>query len=343
MRILQLRAARGWNLEKTARVFLVDLHTLQIWMRRLDEHGERELIQTVEPVNRYPDFVRNVVRQLKCLFPEMGCERMALILARLGLFLSATTIRRMVMERAGPPEDDAQETARRRRRVVARYPGHTWHVDLTTVPTRAGFWVPWFPFSLPQRWPFCWWVAVAVDQVSRSLVGFAVFEQSPSSTQMQAFLDRTARACHRKPRYIVTDKGKQFWCRSFKRWCKPRGIGPRYGRLYEPASISIAERFIRSLKTECTRCLLVPLSLTVMRREIRLYATWYNMHRPHMALGGRTPREAYDRRRRRRRRIEPRARWPHHSRRRSAGKVQLAVSYIEGRKHLPVIELRRAA
>ena len=35
--------------------------------------------------------------------------------------------------------------------VVARYSGHTWHIDLTTVPTRAGFWTPWFPFVLPQR------------------------------------------------------------------------------------------------------------------------------------------------------------------------------------------------
>lgn len=46
---------------------------------------------------------------------------------------------------------------------------------------------------------------------------------------------------------------------------------------------------------------------------------------------------------RRQRRIEPRSRWPHQGRRRSADKVQLAVSYVEGRKHLPVIELRRAA
>jgi hypothetical protein len=72
MRILQLRAARGWTLEKTARVFLFDLQTLQIWMRRIDEHGERDLIQTIGPVNRYPDFVRNLVRQLKVLFPAIG-------------------------------------------------------------------------------------------------------------------------------------------------------------------------------------------------------------------------------------------------------------------------------
>ena len=344
MRLLQLRTARGWNLEKTARVFLLDLHTLQSWMRRLDEHGERQLIRTVEPVNRYPDFVRHLVRQLKRLFPRMGTERMAQVLGRAGLCLGATTIRRMIRERGGP-EPDADATVRRRRRVVARYPGHTWHVDLTAVPTRAGFWVPWFPFSLPQRWPFCWWVAVVVDQVSRVFVGYAVFSRLPSSDQIQSFLDRAIRAGGQAPQYVVTDKGVQFWCRSFKRWCKRRGIRPRYGAVGEPASIAIVERFIRSMKQECMRCLLVPSSLPAMRREVGLYATWYNNWRPHMALAGKTPREVYEERTASRRRFEPRPKWPHRLRRRRAGgdKLRLAVSYVEGRKHLPVIELRRAA
>ena len=291
MRILQLRAARGWTLEKTARVFLVDLQTMLIWMRRLDECGERDLVQTVAPVNRYPDFVRNLVRQLKVLFPMMGYERMAQVLARVGLRLGATTIRRIVRERGGPP-DDEPESKRRRRRVVARYPGHTWHVDLTTVPTRAGFWAPWFPFSLPQRWPFCWWIAVVVDQLSRACVGFAVFARAPSSLEIQRFLDRAIRANGQSPRYVVTDKGRQFWCRGFKSWCKRRGIRPRYGRVGEPASIAIVERFIRSMKQECTRCLLVPSSLAAMRHELRLYSTWYNESRPHMALVGKTPRKS---------------------------------------------------
>ena len=120
MRILQLRAARGWTLEKTARVFLIDLQTLLHWMRRVDEQGERALIRTVEPVNRYPDFVRNLVRQLKCLFPAMGYERMAQVLARIGLALGATTIRRIIREKGEPPDDDAEATVSRRRRVVAK-------------------------------------------------------------------------------------------------------------------------------------------------------------------------------------------------------------------------------
>jgi putative transposase len=285
------------------------------------------------------------VRQLKGLFPKMGNERMAQILGRTGLCLSATTIRRIGRERDLPPEPEEDTVSRRRRRVVARYPGHTWHIDLTAVPTRAGFWVPWFPFSLPQRWPFCWWVAVAVDQMSHAFVGFAVFSRLPSSEQVQGFLDRAIRKNGQSPRYVVTDKGKQFWCRGFKRWCKRRSIRPRYGALGQPASIAIAERFIRSMKQECLRCLLIPTSLQAMRHEVGLYATWYNTRRPHMTLRGKTPCEAYDGRRVRRRRFEPRPKWPHRIRRRRAGgdKLHLPVSYVGGRKHLPVIELRRVA
>jgi transposase InsO family protein len=344
LRILQLRAARGWTLEQTAQVFLVDLQTLLIWMRRLDEEGEPALIQTTEPVNRYPDFVRNLVRQLKTLFPMIGSERMAQVLARAGLHLGTTTIRRIVRERSGPPEDKPIQTARRRRRVVAKYPGHTWHLDLTVVPTRAGFWTAWFPFSLPQRWPFCWWIALVVDQVSRACVGFAVFSAVPSSSEIQHFLARAIRANGQTPRNVVTDKGKQFWCRSFKSFCKRRGIRPRYGRVGEPASIAIVERFIRSLKYECTRLMLVPMSLAGMRRELRLFTTWYNADRPHMGLAGKTPREVWSGRPTRRRRVEPRPKWPQRPRHHTSGeKFTLDVSYVEGRKHLPVVELRRAA
>ena len=341
MRILQLRAARGWTLDKTARVFLVDEQTLFEWMSRLDEPAKRPLIQTLEPVNRYPDFVRCLVRQLKTLFPAMGCVRIAQTLARAGLQLGATTVRRIVRERPGPAGAPAVATMRRRR-VVARYPGHTWHLDLTAVPIRAGLWVPWLPLSLPQRWPFSWCVAVVVDQVSRALIGFAVFHGPPSSNQIQQFLDRATEASRHTPRYIVTDRGCQFSCRAFRRWCKRRGIRLRHGFLGEPASICIVERFIRSLKQECTRRLtLVPLSHGTMRRELEVYATWYNRSRPHTTLAGRTPLEAFDGRPAPKRRFEPRPKWP--SRAERCARLDLVVAQAGGRHHLPMIALRPAA
>jgi hypothetical protein len=142
-------------------------------MGRLDEPGGRPLIQTTEPVHRYPDFVRCLVRQIKALFPTMGSVRIAQTLARAGLQLGTTTIRRIPRDKGGPAADGPAVALVRRRRVVARYPGHTWHLDLTAVPIRSGLWVPWLPVSLPQRWPFSWCVAVLVDQVSRVLSGVA--------------------------------------------------------------------------------------------------------------------------------------------------------------------------
>jgi transposase InsO family protein len=188
-------------------------------------------------------------------------------------------------------------------------------------------------------------VAVAVDQFSRAVVGFAVFPQSPTSKQVQSFLHRAIRASGSTPKYVITDKGTQFWCRSFKTWCSRRAVRPRYGAIGQPASIAVAERFVRSMKQECTRCLLVPMSLAAMRRELSLYAIWFNAERPHMALAGKTPQEARAGRERKQRRLEPRPRWTQrgHRRKTSDDKFRLYVTYVEGRKHLPVIELRRAA
>ena len=66
--ILELRAARGWSLAQTARVFLVSPLTIASRMGRLDEEGLDALVRLPEPVNKFPDFVSYVVRRLKILF-----------------------------------------------------------------------------------------------------------------------------------------------------------------------------------------------------------------------------------------------------------------------------------
>ena len=77
MAILQMRAARAWNLAQTARAFLVEPETVALWMRRIDEDGGQALVRLPVPVNRFPDFVRHVVCQLKILCPTMGKRRIA--------------------------------------------------------------------------------------------------------------------------------------------------------------------------------------------------------------------------------------------------------------------------
>ena len=277
------------------------------------------------------------------------------MLARAGLHLGATTVGRMLKRDLSKGDVAAEEPASTAGKMVtAKRPNHIWHVDLTTVPTSAGFWVSWRPFAKFQRWPFGWWEAMVVDHASRLVVGFAVFKGQPTSAQVASFLSRAIKKIDATPKYIIADKGTQFFCALFTDWCQTEGIRPRYGAVGKHGSIAIIERFIRSMKSECTRKIIVPFRLNAMRHEIACYATWFDEHRPHTALGGRTPLEVY-------RdlhpatevpRFEPRSGWPWKSR--CAGpvvrikgkrgtRVGLVVSRFENRPHLSVVELRRAA
>jgi transposase InsO family protein len=219
----------------------------------------------------------------------------------------------------------------------------------------AGFAVPWLPHALHQRWPFCWWVAAVVDHFSRRIMGLTVFDRQPTSLQVRQFLASAIRKAGHAPKYIICDKGGQFWCDGFKAWCKRRGIQPRFGAVGQHGSIAVAERFIRTMKTECTRrLLLVPMRREAFRRELGFFVQWYNEHRPHEWLDGRTPNEVYFDcpPANRAPRWEPRTRWPRGSpcaapqvlvKGQPGARVELAVTSHEGRKHLPIVTLKRVA
>lgn len=215
------------------------------------------------------------------------------------------------------------------------------------VPTGGGFWLPYFPYAKVQRWPFCWWVAVCVDHASRRLVGFAVFLTRPTSLEVSRFLGRVLTAVGSKPRHILSDHGEEF-CGALVPWCRRRGIRLRRGAVGKHGSICVVERFIRSLKSERTRRILVPFRLAEMRRELAVYSAWYNEHRPHTWLGGRTPDEVYNSRPPAiaSPHFEPRPRWPRGvgKRKGPAGvRLALCLGHYANRRHLPLVGLRRAA
>ena len=310
MAILELRAARGWSIKQTADIILITQATVSSWMRRIDEKGPDALLQLSEPVNKFPDFVRYLVQRLKTLCPSMGKVRIAETLCRAGLHLGPTTVGRILKEdHRLSPDGEAQPSSQV---VAAKRPGHIWHVDLTIVPTSAGFWASWLPFSLPQQWPFCWWVGVVLDHYSRRVMGITAFMAPPTSEVVQSFLDHTIEKAGAPPKYLICDKASQFWCPEFMGWCDRKGITPRFGAVGKKGSIAVIERFIRSLKRECMREIMVPLCEQAVLRELELFADWYNGNRPHSALAGQTPAEVY-------RgvepacqlpRFEPRVRWP---------------------------------
>ena len=351
MSILEVRSARAWSISQTADAFLVTPATNAYWMNRLDDEGPDALVQIREPVNKFPDFIRYAVQRLKTLCPNLGRIKIAEILCRAGLHFGATTVRRILKE---PPHPAPREAvASGDHRVSAKRVNHVWHIDLTAVPTIAGFWTPWLPFALPQRWPFCWWLAVIVDHFSRRAMGFAVFPKRPSSHAIRGFVGRIVRATA-TPKHLISDKDKIFWCDAFKRWCRRKGIRPGFGAAGQHGSIAIIERFIRTLKDEGVRRILGALSRADFAREVASFFDWYNEHRPHATLGGQAPNEVYFRLRaaNRRPRIEPRRRWPRSApcaqpRTLIAGqpgdRFTLEVGFLDSKRHLPIVSLRRAA
>jgi transposase InsO family protein len=245
-----------------------------------------------------------------------------------------------------PKPSPALESASRV--ITARQPNLLWHVDLTTVPTALGSWTSWIPFALPQVWPFCWWMSVAIDHCSRRVMGFAVFPRQPSAMAMRGFLERHSREEGHQPRHLITDQGRQFVAREFRRWCRRRGIRQRFGAIGKYGSLAVIERCIRTLKDEGTR------RLAAMEQELTVYFSWYNDHRPHARLGAATPDEVYHHRRTAGRapRFEPRLRWPRRSpcasphaliRGQPGVRLDLAVRFLGDRRHLPVVSLKRAA
>lgn len=309
MAILELRAARGWSLKQTADTFLLTPATIVSWMKRIDGQGANALLQLREPVNKFPDFVRYIVQRLKTLNPSMGKVKIAETLCRAGLHLGVTTVGRILKE---PPQSNPEDVAPCNRIVTARSPNHVWHVDLTAVPISAGFWAPWLPFALPQCWPFCWWVAVVIDHHSRRVMGIESFWNNPTAVSVSHFLKRAIHAACATPKYIICDKGQQFWSSVFKDWCDHQGIAPRFGAVGQHGSIALIERFILSLKNECTRIILVPFFMDAFLQELTFYASWYNRSRPHSSLNGKTPYEIYydSFPANESPRYEPRARWP---------------------------------
>jgi len=345
--ILELRTAMGWTLAETARRFLITPETVSSWMRRLDEEGPRALVRAREPVNRFPHFVRELVRALRSTLPMLGKVRLAQMLARLGLHLTPSTVARMLKESSRPrrppraTRTQPASTTAIVSRVTARGPHDVWHVDLTALPLVSGWWVPWLPQALSQVWPFCFWLAAVLDHTSRSVMAWSLHRKQPSAAEVCRLLDAARAQAGRPPRYIISDQGTQFEG-EFHEWCKANGVRPRFGAVGESGSIAIIERFFRSLKGEMLRRLSVlPLSKVALGKELAAWLDWHHHHRPHQGLGGQTPAEVL-------RGLAPAKDGARIATRERDGPEQvrelaIRIEFVRGKRHLPIIHLKRAA
>jgi len=305
-----------------------------------------ENAQLKQPVNKFPDFVRYMVKRFKALCPDLGKKKIAQTLSRAGLHLAVTTVDRFV-------QDKGQDTPHCQ--VHAKYPNHLWHVALSVAPTAVGFWVPWIPGSLFQIWPFCWWFALVMDHYSRRCMGFALFKKQPTSLQVLRFLDRVIKQAGRVPKHLVRDQGPQFTDKAFQKWCKRKlGKKPRYGAVGQQGSIAVIERFVRTFKDTYLRKITIPYDSDRMRSEMTVFIQWYNAFRPRESLERAAPLELYENHipANKTSRYEPRKHWPGKAscaqpkvpvKGRCGVKLELVISFMDDHRKLPMAELKEAA
>ena len=131
-------------------------------------------------------------------------------------------------------------------------------------------------------------------------------------------------------------------------------IKPRFGAVGKHGSIAVVERLILTIKQILRQLPLIPFRRASFRREMAAIAEWYNQHRPHMTLGGKTPNEVYEANfpANRKPRIEPRSGWPRGSPcarpwaivgGTPGQRFNTIVTFHAKRRHLPIVTLKRAA
>jgi hypothetical protein len=77
-------------------------------------------------------------------------------------------------------------------------------------------------------------LVVVIDHHSRRVMGIDLFTNNPASLSIQSFLESAIVDACAAPKYIICDKGQQFWCGAFKDWCDRQGITPRFGAVGQP-------------------------------------------------------------------------------------------------------------
>jgi transposase InsO family protein len=134
-------------------------------------------------------------------------------------------------------------------------------------------------------------MAAIMDGFSRRLLCLRVYRHTPRACDMAALARHVARQFG-KPRFIITDHGTQFR-RQFRVAMDKTGIIPVQARVRAPYLNGKIERTFRTFRV-WWRLALTGLTDKGIQRRLDDFGAWFNEHRPHGALQGRTPQEAWE-------------------------------------------------
>jgi putative transposase len=247
------------------RTFIVTPATLLRWHRRL----VTKRWTVARPVGRPPmqREVRDVVLRLARENPRWGYPRIVGELKGLGITVSATTVRAWLRAAGLGPAGTRGKTTWRE--FVRAHRQSLLAVDFFTVET---IWL--------QRL----YVLFFIELGSRR-VHIAGCTPNPSAAwvvQQARQLSWTFAERAEPLRFLIRDRDQKFTDR-FDEVFRSEGIEVIRTPFRTPQANGVAERFVRTVRTECLDWLLV-LNHQHLQRIVDVFADHYNGHRPHRAL-----------------------------------------------------------
>jgi putative transposase len=211
---------------------------------------------------------RQMARHLQRMGHAVGRRRARRLMARMGL---AAIYQR---PRTSDPHPQHRIYPYLLRDLAITRPNQVWCADVTYLPMRRGF----------------LYLAAIMDWATRKVLAWRISNTMDAGFCVEALEDAMAR--HGKPEIFNTDQGSQFTSHAFTsvlRAAEVRISMDGRGRWMDNVFI---ERLWRSVKYECVYLHAFETG-TELRAGLTRWFTYYNHHRPHSALAGRTPAEAY--------------------------------------------------
>ena len=216
--------------------------------------------------------------------PWYGSRQMARHLRRRGWFVGRKRVRRLMFKMGLAPIYQRPKTSEPHpqhkvypyllRNLTIDEPNQVWCADVTYIPMRRGF----------------LYLVAIMDWVSRKVLAWRLSNTMDAEFCVAALEEAIAR--FGRPDIFNTDQGSQFTGFAFTNALKEVGIRISMdgrGRWMDNVFI---ERLWRSLKYECVFLNAFETG-SEARDGIGRWIGYYNADRPHSALDGRTPDEAY--------------------------------------------------
>jgi putative transposase len=208
--------------------------------------------------------VRTLIATMARENPHWGTERIRGELLKLGIAVSARSIRRH--RRRGPAGPPSQSW----RTFLANHTRAIWAADLFVVQTLT--------FQTL-------YVLFLISHDRRRLLHFNVTSHPTAAWVWRQMIEATPWGQH--PSYLVHDRDRVYGA-DFATRIAGLGIQSIRTPVRSPLANAIAERVVRTLRRECLDHIL-PLSEQHVRSVLAEFVAYYNRDRPHRSLGLETP------------------------------------------------------